>query len=109
GSRSLGYFVATKPDTIKAYGAKTLYQCRFACEAVAEDIDLKIRPLNKLNPTNNPSGYKVVDSDDPEEFSEIDDDPDTGLRYDDHGEAKFTRDLARGSAYRWYRITGLAD
>lgn len=103
--RSLGFHAVARPDSIKCYGGKTIYQARFRTEAVAEDIDGKIRPLNKLNPDNKPNGYKVVDSDEPEEFDEID----SELKYDDNGEEKKTRDLARGSAYRWYRITGLAD
>ncbi len=107
--RSLGFHAKAVPSSIKCYGGRTIYQARFRTEAVADDIDGKIRPLNKLNPENKPNGYRVVNSDDPEEFSEIDDE----LKYvvdaaSGGGEEKKTRDLARGSAYRNYRITGLA-
>lgn len=96
-SRSLGLPGIAKPDKIICRSKRTLFQARFATEAVAKDTDGKIKKIADLQ------GYRLTDCDDPEEWSDIDGE------YDDHGETKKKRDLAKEWGYRAYRVTGLCE
>lgn len=98
-ARQSGISAVTKPDLIKVIGARRLYQARFVCEAVAKDTDGKIKKLADI------AGYNATGDGDPEDFINIEDE-DT---YDDHGEEKKVRDLAKEWVYRAYRVTGLAN
>lgn len=95
-SRQFGLAAQAVPDTIQVRGSRTLFQMRFTTEAVAKDTDGKIKRLDAL------TGYNPTQSDDPEEWSDIDGE------YTDRDETKEISALARDWAYRAYRITGIA-
>jgi hypothetical protein len=95
-SRAAGLSATAKPDEIKALSAHIMYQVRFACEAVARDVDGRIKPLAECS-------YAPLDDDDPEGFSNIDDEQ----TYSERGERKKVRDLAREWAHHAFRIIGV--
>jgi len=96
-SRAFGLSSLAKPDSIACYGSRTLFQARFATEAVGRDTDGKYKPLSQL------SYFAHLADNEPDDFSGIED------TFDDDGEEKLIGDLARETVYRTYRITGLAN
>jgi hypothetical protein len=97
-SRQYGISAIAKPDEIVVKGARTLFQARFECEAVGKDTDHKIKKLADV------TAYNVTEHDDPGDWNNIEDEE----TYDDHGETKKVRDLAKEWAYRAYRVIGIA-
>lgn len=95
-SRQYGLSAKAAPDSIRVRGSRSMFQMRFATEAVGKDTDGKIKKLSDV------TGYVVADHDDPEDWSDVEG------TYEDNGETKDKKDLAKEWAYRAYRITGIA-
>lgn len=82
--------LANRPDSLKVVCGKTRYQADLALEAVGQDTDGSIKPIDQLS-------YKPAngwEAEDPKVFSRV--------------AAGKSRELALGTVYRWYQVAETA-
>lgn len=87
------------PDRIQVATAPARYQCLFVLEAVGEEIDGTIKPIDALSYTP-ADGWE---GEEPTIFSGVTD------TYTEDGVTLHARSLALATVFRWYRIVAPAD
>ena len=78
------------PDSIKVVGGKNRYQSRWTLEAVGEDTDRSIKPIDDLSYTPAKGWNKTSSPNQPSVLKEF---------------GKKAHQLAKKTVHRWYRIT----
>ncbi len=87
---AFGLQAQTRPDSLKLVGGPTLFQSRLSLEAVGEDTDGKIKPIDQLSYRPDQGWQGQV----PSVLADV---------------AEADRSLALKSVFRWYRITSQVD
>lgn len=101
-SAGQGFKKRVRPSSIKVLGGPVLYQTKLLLQAVGEEIDGSIVPINDLSYTptlNNRRGWEESY----EDFSEV------TRTYMRDGRQLECRDLAQNTVFRWYQVLGQAD
>lgn len=96
-----GFKRENRPDFISITGGKTLYQSKLLLEAVGEETDGSIKPIDELS--YKPSGGWQTTG--PPDFYAI---PDSETYLED-GVSKLSRELAIKTVYKMYRVRSFWD
>lgn len=98
-NQGFGFSRGIKPDSMEVIGAPVVVQAKFLLEAVGEDTDGTIKPIDELSYTP-ASGWK---SEWPASFSAV------TATYTRDGKVLECRELAARTVWKWYRIKKFAD
>lgn len=98
-NQGFGFSRAARPDSLEVIGGPVLVQAKFKLQAVGEDTDGSIKPIDDLS-------YKPADGWENQEVFSF-----GGITatYTRDGKTLNAMDLARKSVWKWYRIEKFAD